>query len=268
MRLPLATVLPDQLFIYALLDSKSLAQSLQQVLSSERFVLTELDSVGSLLHIIEHQPLAFDCLIVEDDPAILRVVGQFYEQETLFPVVILKANTNNFFEHPAAVEIDIANCNQIAKAVNQAIAQFHNLTIATSPADLKPQNLSWQQQHGFGDLGGYYKREGLFFQQMAVGGQQWFLQELQSNYREILINYFATDIKLKETIEQFINKIFYSNIPVTKIIEIHMELIDEFSRQLILEGRSDEVLLDYRLTLIDILAHLCEVYRSAIPKQF
>lgn len=51
-----------------------------------------------------------------------------------------------------------------------------------------------------------------------------------------------------------------------QIIEIHMELIDEFSKQLKLEGRSDEVLLDYRLTLIDILAHLCETYRSS--KQF
>jgi len=46
-----------------------------------------------------------------------------------------------------------------------------------------------------------------------------------------------------------------------------MELIDEFSKQLKLEGRNDEVLLDYRLTLIDILAHLCEVYRCSIPKQ-
>jgi len=54
---------------------------------------------------------------------------------------------------------------------------------------------------------------------------------------------------------------------VPQIIEIHMELIDEFSKQLKLEGRNDEVLLDYRLTLIDILAHLCEVYRCSIPKQ-
>lgn len=49
-----------------------------------------------------------------------------------------------------------------------------------------------------------------------------------------------------------------------QIIEIHMELIDKFSKQLKLEGRNDEVLLDYRLTLIDILAHLCEIYRTSI----
>ena len=51
-----------------------------------------------------------------------------------------------------------------------------------------------------------------------------------------------------------------------QIIEIHMELIDDFSKQLKLEGRSDEALLDYRLTLIDILAHLCEAYRCSMSK--
>jgi len=41
--------------------------------------------------------------------------------------------------------------------------------------------------------------------------------------------------------------------------------MDQFSQQLKLEGRSDEILLDYRLTLIDIVAHLCEMYRRSIP---
>lgn len=273
----LATVLPDQLFIYALLHSESLAQSLlHSVLSSDRYVLTALDTFGSLLHITEHQPSAFDCLIVQDDPAILTVVRQLYEQEMLFPVVIVKANTNNSFDHPAAVEIDIANFSQIESAIAQAIAQFLNLSIAAN-TDFKNQNLLLKQQqlakkvpaqHGFGGLGGYYKQENQhFFQQMPPENQQAFLQELQLDYRQILINYFAADRTLNQKIEQFIDKAFCTNIPVTKIIEIHMELIDEFSKQLKLEGRSDEILLDYRLTLIDILAHLCEVYRSAIPRQ-
>lgn len=273
----LPTVLPDQLFIYTLLRSKSLAQSLAQVLSSDRYVLTELDSVASLLHLNEHQPEPFDCLIVQNEPAILSAVGQLYEQNMLVPVVILLANTNNFFDHPAAVEIDQANFSQIAKAIDQAIAQFLNLTIADT-TDLKTQNsLLLQQQlakkvpepYGFGGVEGYYKREKQqFFQQMSPEKQQIFLKELQSDYHQIIINYFANDITLNQRIAQFTDKVFRTNISVTKIIEIHMELIDEFSKQLKVEGRSDEVLLDYRLTLIDILAHLCEAYRSAIPRQF
>ena len=89
---------------------------------------------------------------------------------------------------------------------------------------------------------------------------------MKLEYREILIDYFISDQALKVKIDKFINTLFYANIPVLQIIEMHMELIDEFSKQLKLEGRSDETLLDYRLTLIDILANLCEAYRSSISK--
>ncbi|RUR73172.1 circadian clock protein KaiA [Chlorogloeopsis fritschii PCC 9212] len=101
---------------------------------------------------------------------------------------------------------------------------------------------------------------------MIKADHQAFLQQIKSDYREILINYFTTDKNLQEKIDKFINAVFCANIPVPQIIEIHMELIDEFSKQLKLEGRSDETLLDYRLTLIDILAHLCELYRRSLPK--
>ncbi|MBO3460698.1 circadian clock protein KaiA [Aetokthonos hydrillicola Thurmond2011] len=105
-----------------------------------------------------------------------------------------------------------------------------------------------------------------FFLQMTRAKDEALLQQLKSEYSYILINYFTTDKKLKEKIDKFINAVFYANIPVPQIIEIHMELIEDFSKQLRLEGRSDESLLDYRLTLIDILAHLCELYRSSMSK--
>lgn len=101
---------------------------------------------------------------------------------------------------------------------------------------------------------------------MSTVKQQAFLQQLKLEYRQIVLKYFAPDITLKQNIDSFINTAFYANIPVPHIIEIHMELIEEFSKQLKLEGRSDEVLLDYRLTLIDVLAHLCEAYRCSISK--
>jgi len=91
-------------------------------------------------------------------------------------------------------------------------------------------------------------------------------QQLKSDYRQILLNYFTSDATTKQKIDEFIATVFFANTPVPQIIEIHMELIDEFSKQLKLEGRSDEVLLDYRLALIDILAHLCEAYRCSISR--
>ncbi|NJL79085.1 MAG: KaiA domain-containing protein [Richelia sp. RM2_1_2] len=105
----------------------------------------------------------------------------------------------------------------------------------------------------------------LFFEQMNPEQKKEILQQIKSDYRQILIKYFSNDINLKEKIDKFINAVFCANIPVPKIIEIHMEIVDEFSKQLKLEGRSDysSLLLDYRLALIDMLAHLCELYRRS-----
>ncbi|MDJ0798184.1 MAG: circadian clock protein KaiA [Calothrix sp. MO_167.B12] len=96
--------------------------------------------------------------------------------------------------------------------------------------------------------------------------KQQLLKQLKADYRQILINYFTTDSSIVDKIDQFINGLFYANIPVPQIIEMHMEIIDDFSKQLRLEGRDDEALLDYRLALIDVLAHLCETYRCSPPK--
>lgn len=105
----------------------------------------------------------------------------------------------------------------------------------------------------------------IVFQQMSLDKQNTFLQELKQDYHQIILSYF-TNSNVKIEIEEFTDKVFSSNIPVPLIIQIHMELIDEFAKQLKLEGRSEEILLDYRLTLIDILAHLCEMYRRRSSK--
>ena len=107
------------------------------------------------------------------------------------------------------------------------------------------------------------KRQSLL-QQMSLNRDRKFRQQLKADYCQILLRYFTNDNTVKQQIDRFINVVFDAKIPVPQIIEIHMELIDEFSKQLKLEGRNDEVLLDYRLTLIDILAHLCETYRTSM----
>jgi circadian clock protein KaiA len=101
---------------------------------------------------------------------------------------------------------------------------------------------------------------------MTDGERHEILKKLKLDYGKILLNYFSVDQNLKTKIDQFISTLFCANIPVPQVIEIHMELIDEFSKQLKLEGRSDETLLDYRLTLIDVLANLCEVYRCSTSR--
>ncbi|MUL39220.1 circadian clock protein KaiA [Gloeocapsopsis dulcis] len=105
----------------------------------------------------------------------------------------------------------------------------------------------------------------LVFRQMDLEREN-LLQQLKADYRQIIINYFAGNETSKGKIDKFIHKVFDYNLPVPQIIEIHMDLIDELAKQLKVEGRSDDILLDYRLTLIDILAHLCEMYRCSLTR--
>jgi circadian clock protein KaiA len=114
----------------------------------------------------------------------------------------------------------------------------------------------------------YYKRHSRnFLRNLPLEEQEVFLTQMQMDYRDIILNYFTEDSDLNQKIDAFVNTAFFADISVAQIVEIHMQLIDEFSKQLKLEGRSEEILLDYRLTLIDTIAHLCEMYRRSIPRE-
>ncbi|MBW4673297.1 MAG: circadian clock protein KaiA [Desmonostoc geniculatum HA4340-LM1] len=192
----------------------------------------------------------------------------------LLPILILQRNVNKYLNNPD----DLANQNGviawICNLISAMIGQFYYLPVAVTTSGIINSSQHWLQRHPsqpdndkhFYVFASYSQKRQQHFQQMTLGERQELLNQLKLDYSDILIDYFTTDKTLKEKIDKFINTIFYANIPVPQIIEIHMEVIDEFSKQLKLEGRSDETLLDYRLTLIDILAHLCEVYRSSISK--
>jgi circadian clock protein KaiA len=119
-----------------------------------------------------------------------------------------------------------------------------------------------------GYLGIYYKRSSKnFLRYMSLPQRQELLQQLKADYREIILSYFSQESGLNQKIDNFVNIAFFADVPIAQIVEIHMGLMDEFSKQLKLEGRSDEILQDYRLTLIDTIAHLCEMYRRSIPRE-
>ncbi|MFN7353859.1 MAG: hypothetical protein ACK5UZ_00640 [Pseudanabaena sp.] len=117
-------------------------------------------------------------------------------------------------------------------------------------------------------MGVYYKRDSrLFFRNLSPEDRQEYIGRLKSIYRSIILEYFSEKSRdLNQKIDEFVNLSFFADISVSQVLEIHMELMDEFAKQLRLEGRNDEILLDYRITLIDMIAHLCELYRRSIPR--
>lgn len=197
--------------------------------------------------------------------------------------MILIADSNSFFTYLASVGINISGCHQSISSEHlfsytlRKSEQALMLSIRPSLIQiLKTQKLLQRQQQNLtekfsdkpiGADGLQERKAQSFFHHLPPQRQQELLQELKYDYRQILLNYFTADKQIKTKIDRFTDKVFLTNLSVPQIVEIHVALIDEFSKQLKLEGRSDELLLDYRLTLIDVLAHLCELYRRSMTIQ-
>ncbi|WP_377476125.1 MAG: circadian clock protein KaiA [Microcoleus anatoxicus] len=191
----------------------------------------------------------------------------------------------SFFYHAAEVQLLIDRWDELAASIDRAIAQFLKLSTPVplddqsaklgATAQLTAQSLLQRQQRRLaeklrerlGYLGVYYKRNSQnFFRNLSQEEKPKFLEQFKLIYRQIVLSYFSEDTTVNNQIDEFVNLAFFADVAVTQVVEIHMELMDEFAKQLKLEGRSEEILLDYRLTLIDVIAHLCEMYRRSIPK--
>jgi circadian clock protein KaiA len=114
----------------------------------------------------------------------------------------------------------------------------------------------------------YYNRNSShFFRHLSAAERQSLSAQLKEQYRQILLMYFHPESSLNDLLDRFVTAVFFADLSVSEVVEIHMDLMDDFSKQLKLEGWSEDILLDYRLTLIDVIAHLCEMYRRSIPRQ-
>ncbi|WP_026101981.1 circadian clock protein KaiA [Geminocystis herdmanii] len=187
--------------------------------------------------------------------------------------------------HSAEVRIRLRELGNIISYIDRSIAQFLHLAPSCSILE-NPQNTSKQieQKQNFlllqqrrlaeklkerlGYLGVYYNRNpNYFYRYLSQTEKQELIEQLSLAYREIILNYFNQESEVNQEIDQFVNQAFFADLSVSQILEIHMELMDEFAQKLKLEGRNEDILLDYRLALIDIIAHLCEMYRRSIPKE-
>jgi circadian clock protein KaiA len=185
--------------------------------------------------------------------------------------------------HGAIACLPSTHLDQLESYIHQAIDQFlklphqqpDNQPPAPTTEDTRHFLLSLQQERlteklreRLGYLGVYYKRNPQnFLKNVTAAERAEILDKLHADYRAIVLNYFADQGNLNQIIDDFVNIAFFSDISISQIVEVHMGLMDDFAKQLKLEGRNEEILLDYRLTLIDVLAHLCEMYRRSIPRE-
>lgn len=265
----------------------------------DRYVVSQYFSFDDICQFINQEKHHLDCLILQSTSSLEKLVSWLYGQAILLPAIIIsdesdadnrqpieESSSDVFRYHTAEVNIRSSELKDIGKYIDQAIAQFINLSPTTwvkpniaspkaqdiaSPIDLllpQQQRLTEKLKERLGYLGVYYKRDPQnFFRHLSPERKQELLNTLKTTYREIVLCYFSDDGTLNQRIDDFVNTVFFTDVSAAQVVEIHMELIDEFSKQLKLEGRSEEILLDYRLTLIDTIAHLCEMYRRSIPRE-
>lgn len=297
MTLSQTAVSRPQIFICTLLSSESLVDLYTQILEGDRYSLVHA-TYDNFLEIVEQGKHRIDCLIFEKNAALSKIVSHLHREAILLPAVLLQVeasveNTSQpnsvdsdqqqeSYYHIAEVMVE-PDQGDVLSSIDCAIAQFLQLSkacrlptkVQQKHADeaiqdslsTQQQRLSQKLKERLGYLGVYYKRNPQqFFHKLSEEEQNDYLATLKRDYRDIILNYFRQDSSVNQEIDDFVTQIFFANISILKILEIHMELMDAFAKKLKLEGRNEDILLDYRLTLIDIMAHLCEMYRRSIPK--
>ncbi|MDR9402491.1 MAG: circadian clock protein KaiA [Halothece sp. Uz-M2-17] len=236
------------------------------------------DSSDAVIDYILDQTEQIDCLVLHQGQGIEEVVKSLRNEGKLLPTVILttQADDQDLVYHPAQTYLETKALPKIPTVIEGAIADFLQLTPESKPQfeieqineflTIKQHRLTEKLQERLGYKGVYYKRHPQdFFRNLTAEEKNNLISELTEEYRLILLDYFKDATEVNSKIDQFVTRSFFADLSVSQIMEIHMDLMDQFSQQLKLEGRSDEILLDYRLTLIDIIAHLCEMYRRSIP---
>jgi circadian clock protein KaiA len=187
--------------------------------------------------------------------------------------VVIGEVTGKIEYHDAEVHLPADQLEQLPYSLDAAIARFlrkgqaRGEGLVGSSTDTEDRwKLANRLKDRLGYLGVYYKRDPeRFFRNLADAEREELLRSLSRTYRDLLVSYFRDPAAANQALESFVNTAFFADLPITTTVEIHMNLIDGFWKQLKLEGHKIEFLQDYRLALLDVMAHLCEMYRRSVP---
>ena len=264
------------LTIALLLTTPNLVDACQQWLPDTRYhsiVLSgphqgqeQLDLVSTL----EAQREEIDAVVVEQHLLDASSREQLLGRGLLFPAVVVGEMKGHVDYHAEELHLADDQLAQLGYTVDAAISRFLRQGRADGRSDddglASVDKLSRRLQERLGYLGVFYKRDpSRFLGSLPTEERRELLESLQRTYRDLLISYFSDPAASNQALESFVNTAFFSDLPITRTVDIHVDQIDEFWKQLRLEGHKSDFLQDYRLALLDVMAHLCEMYRRSIP---
>ena len=293
------------LFVCLFSTRQQISDSVSQLLNSDRYSLKCFDVAEDLEKFIFANNEQLDCLILAVSDELSSVMNRLWQARVLLPAVVIETAQLNSLMASSKIDSPLPFCDlatrniyhraelhlyptqlaEINSYLNLAISRFINLTPDSLIGDRCSQDeelpkeiqrsLVMQQRRliekikeKLGYLGVYYKRDvAAFYPNLLAEKQRELKQKLSSSYRQIAIEYFNDNPQIDWLINEFVDLAFFANISTSQVLEIHMKLIDDLSQQLKIEGRNEDILLDYRLPLIDVIAHLCEIYRRSIAEK-
>ena len=262
------------LTIALLLTTPNLVDACQQWLPDTRYQSIDLSGPHQeqldLVSTLEAQQEEIDAVVVEQHLLDASSRDQLLGRGLLFPAVVVGEMKGHVDYHAEELHLADDQLAQLGYTVDAAISRFLRQGRADGRSDddglASVDKLSRRLQERLGYLGGFYKRDpSRFLGSLPTEERRELLESLQRTYRDLLISYFSDPAASNQALESFVNTAFFSDLPITRTVDIHVDQIDEFWKQLRLEGHKSEFLQDYRLALLDVMAHLCEMYRRSIP---
>lgn len=269
---------PPALRIASLLRDPLLQQVCGQWLKGGRYELVELGDQPDPLTVLEDRRDGFDAVLLEQGALPAEAYQHLIHQGLLLPAVVLGEVSGRQEYHDAEVHLPADQLEQLTYSLDAAVSRVlrRGLSGGGAGADANGDGESASRPSGWtltnrlkerlGYLGVFYKRDpSRFLRNLPAQEAKELLQSLERTYRDLLISYFRDPAAANQALDSFVHTAFFSDLPITRAVEIHVHLIDEFWKQLRLESHSNSFLQDYRLALLDVMAHLCEMYRRSVP---
>ena len=268
------------LTIASLLRDPQLLLACRQWLKGGHYELDDLSAQADPLGALERRREAFDVVLLQQGAFSRNQLEGLMRKGLMLPAVVVGDVSGRLDYHEAEVHLPGDQLEQLSYSIDAAVSRVlrRGLSAASngleggspaqpgSPAHSERWRLPNRLKERLGYLGVFYKRDpSRFLRHLAPSERQELLASLERTYRDLLISYFRDPAAANQALESFVHTAFFSDLPITKAVEIHMNLIDSFWKQLKLEGSTNDFLQDYRLALLDVMAHLCEMYRRTVP---
>jgi circadian clock protein KaiA len=272
--LPLRSIPEPALTIVSLIREPRLVEACGQWLRGGRYQLERLDPADDPVAGLDQRREEFDAVLLEQGAFPSVIYQALTDHGLLLPAVVIGEVKGQMEYHDAEVHLPPDQLEQLSYCLDAAVSRFLRRSLlgvgSPSPGSAADTPERWKLANRLkgrlGYLGVYYQRDtSRFLRNLAPRERKDLLASLTRTYRDLLISYFRDPAAANQALESFVNTAFFSDLPITNAVEIHMNLIEGFGKQLKLEGHKNDFLQDYRLALLDVMAHLCEMYRRSLP---